>query len=198
MTGTNRSRDDRTHWEARYAERGDELDRAPSPWIIDRALALPAGAVILDLAGGTGRHAAPLVSAGRTVVVADFVPRAVRAATRRHPGTFGVVADASALPIRRESFDAIICVSFLDRSIFGALRTLLEPGGILLYETFTLEHLDVVARGKARGPRNPEFLLHPDELPTLAAPLTVQEHFEGTVVDEVGERSIARIMAVKH
>ena len=62
----------------------------------------------------------------------------------------------------------------------------------------TLEHLDVVARGKARGPRNPEFLLHPDELPKLVAPLTVQEHFKGTVVDEVGERSIARIMAVKH
>lgn len=197
MTNPDRTRDDRAHWEDRYAERGDELDRGPSPWIIERALALPSDALILDLAGGTGRHAGPLVAAGRQVVVADFVPRAVLAAVRRQRGTVGVVADATALPIRRGSLGAIICVSFLDRSIFGVLRELLAPGGTLLYETFTLAHLDVVARGNARGPRNPEFLLHPNELARLVAPLTVQEHSEGTLVDAVGERSVARVVAVR-
>jgi SAM-dependent methyltransferase len=197
MSATDDTRDDRAHWEARYSERGDELDRAPSPWITERALALPDDAVVLDLAGGTGRHAAPLAMAGRSVVVLDFVERAVRVAMRRRSGILGVVADTAALPIRSGSLDAIICVSFLDRTIFGALRDLLAPGGVLLYETFTLAHLDVVARGRARGPRNPAFLLHPNELPRLVAPLTVHEHSEGTVIDEVGERSIARVLAKK-
>jgi tellurite methyltransferase len=197
MTPTDRTRADRAHWEERYTERGEALDRSPSPWIIERALALPDDAIILDLAGGTGRHAEPLAAAGKTVVVVDFIPRAVRAAVGRHPGILGVVADATALPIRTGALGAIICVSFLDRSIFSVLRDLLAPGGTLLYETFTMAHLDVVAQGKARGPRNPEFLLHPNELPALAAPLTVQEHFEGMAIDVVGERSIARVRAVK-
>ena len=197
MTESDRTRDDRAHWEERYADRGDETDRPPSPWIIERALALPTDVLIIDLAGGTGRHAAPLVDAGRRVIVVDFVERAVHAATRRRAGTLGVVADATALPIRPGSIGAIICVSFLNRSIFGTLGALLAPGGTLLYETFTLEHLDAVARGKARGPKNPAFLLRPKELPTLVSPLEVQEHNEGTVVDAVGERSIARVRAVK-
>ena len=197
MSATDETRDDRAHWEARYSERGDELDRAPSPWITERALALPDDAVFLDLAGGTGRHAAPLAAAGRRVIVLDFVLRAVRAAMGRHAGILGVAADTAALPVRAGSVDAIIGVSFLDRTIFGALRDLLAPGGVLLYETFTKAHLDVVERGRARGPRNPAFLLDPKELPQLVAPLTVQEHWEGTVVDEVGERSIARVRAMK-
>jgi SAM-dependent methyltransferase len=197
MTADGTARDDRAHWESRYAERGDELDRAASPWVIDRALAVPGDALVIDIAGGTGRHAAPLAAAGKTVVVIDFVPRAVAAAVARHPRLRGVAADVSALPIRSGSAGAIICVSFLDRSIFGQLADLLAPGGILLYETFTVSHLDVVARGRARGPRNRAFLLDPGELPRLVRPLIVLEHSEGTVVDEVGERSIARVVARK-
>ena len=197
MTDPDRTRDDRTHWEGRYAERGEALDRAPSPWIVERALARPRDGLFLDLAGGTGRHAAPLVAAGRRVIVVDFIPRAVQAAMRRQAGTMGIAADATALPIEAGSIGTIICVSFLDRSIFSTLGELLAPGGALIYETFTIAHLDVVARGKARGPRNPAFLLRPNELPELVVPLTVQEHSEGTVIDAVGERSIARVLAVK-
>ena len=58
MTGTVDPRDDRTHWETRYAERGDEFGRAPSAWVVERCLTLPPSATIVDLAGGTGRHAA--------------------------------------------------------------------------------------------------------------------------------------------
>jgi hypothetical protein len=67
----------------------------------------------------------------------------------------------------------------------------------LIYETFTLEHLDVVARGKARGPRNAAYLLAPGELPLLAAPLDVVEHEECLVADGAGERHVARLVAVK-
>lgn len=191
------SRDDRAHWEERYQERGNELDRAPSAWIMERCLALRDATIFLDVAAGTGRHAAPLAQAGRTVIVTDFVPRAVIAAVGRHRHIFGVIADVRALPVRRASVGAIICVSFLDRSLFPALVDALLPGGVLIYETFTVAHLDVVARGRARGPRNPDYLLLPGELPRLAAPLTVQEHEERLIVDDAGERHVARVVGVK-
>src|SRR5688572_32862462 len=103
MTGGHDPQDDRAHWHARYLERGDELGRAPSSWILERALALPRETLFVDVAGGSGRHAAPIASAGRTVVVLDFVPRAVSAAVARHDHVLGVAAHVRALPIRRAS-----------------------------------------------------------------------------------------------
>jgi len=165
--------------------------------VIERCASLPVDALVLDVAGGTGRHAEPIARAGRTVVLMDFVHRAVAAATARHERIIGVVADANALPFARDAFDAIVCVSFLDRSLFEAFAELLKPGGVLVYETFTRAHLEVVARGRAHGPRNPDYLLEAGELPTLVAPLIVQEREEGLVVDDAGERHVGRVMAVK-
>ena len=101
------------------------------------------------------------------------------------------------MPLRESSVDAIVVVSFLDRSLFPMIRCLLNPGGTLIYETFTLQHLDVVNRGRARGPRNAEYLLEPGELRRLAAPLDVIEHEECLATDSAGERHVARLVAIK-
>jgi SAM-dependent methyltransferase len=189
--------DDRTRWLDRYAERGVEGEREPSAWVVERCLALPSNSLVLDFAGGSGRHAAAVARTGRTVVVVDFIAQAVAAAAARHSNIHGAVADVRALPLREPSVDAIVVVSFLDRSLFQTIRQLLTPGGTLIYETFTLEHLEVIERGRARGPRNAEYLLKPGELPLLAAPLEVIEHEECLVADSAGERHVARMVAIK-
>jgi len=189
------SRDDRAHWEARYADA--ETAWPASPWVVRQCLALPAGCTIVDIAGGSGRHAVPLARAGRTVIVVDFIPTAVRTATQRDSGILGAVADVRALPMRDGSLGAIVCVNFLDRTLFPSLVGLLLPGGALIYETFTRRHLDLVRAGRAHGPRNPTYLLDDGELRMLVAPLVVQEYTEGLVADEVGERHVARVVAVK-
>jgi SAM-dependent methyltransferase len=198
MSDGDTGRDDRSHWQARYSERGPELDRAPSRWVIERCLTMPRDALFLDVASGTGRHAAALAREGRSVVAMDFVFAAVRAAAMRDSRISGMVADIQACPVREASVDAVVCVSFLDRSIFSLLATLLRAGGALVYETFTREHLDVVARGRARGPRSPEYLLRPGELRKLVVPLEVREYEERLVIDEAGERHVARVIATKH
>jgi SAM-dependent methyltransferase len=191
------SRDDRAHWEARYAERGPEHDRTPSPWVLRHCLALPPAAIIVDVAGGSGRHAIPLARAGRTVVVIDFIVNALEAARSRHRGILAAAADVRTLPLAAESVDALVCVSFLDRTVFASFANALRPGGVLIYETFTQRHLELVAAGRARGPRNPAFLLEPEELRTLVAPLVVREYAEGLVDDAAGVRHVAQIVAVK-
>src|SRR5262245_31002241 len=98
MTDSLDARGSRAEWDARYLERGAESDRAPSPWVIDRCLTIPSPALVLDIAGGTGRHAAAIAAHGYTVVVADFVRRAVAAAVARHARVLGVVAQVPALP----------------------------------------------------------------------------------------------------
>ena len=108
-----------------------------------------------------------------------------------------VVADARELPFRGGSLGAVVCVSFLDRALFPVILSLLQPRGVLVYETFTIDHLALVEEGRAHGPRNAAYLLGRGELRTLVAPLAVLEYEERLVADEVGERHVARAVAVK-
>ena len=186
------TRDDRVHWETRYAE--EIRESAPSRWVTRQIAGLPAGSRCLDLACGAGRHAALLASAGHIVLALDFVEQAVRRAVSI-AGAIGLVADASALPLRPRSLDCIVCVNFLDRTLFPALVALLRPGGRLIYETFTRENLAVPAE-RRRGPSNPAYLLGPSELIALVQPLTVVDSHEGLVSDAAGERYVAAVLAV--
>ena len=185
---------DRSKWEELYAT-GARPDRPPSPWIVEAVGALPNEGPVADVAGGSGRHAVPLVESGRRVVLVDFVAAAVARAITREPRVAGVVAEASMLPLRRQSFGAVVVAYFLDRSIFPDLIELLEPGGYLVYETYTLDHHELVEQGLARGPTTTEFLLRPGELLELSKPLTVVEHWEGEVEDDAGRRRCARLVA---
>jgi SAM-dependent methyltransferase len=187
--------DDRTKWTAKYAH-ATGADRASSPWVMARALALPDDALILDVAAGLGRHAIPLAARGRRVIALDFVERAVRLTTWGGPTVMGVVADARHLPFRDRSVDAVLCTYYLNREVFAAVARLLRPGGTLIAETYTTRHLDLVAAGRARGPRDRAVLLAPGELRQLVAPLRVVEGYEGRVEDVAGERETAGVVAV--
>ena len=127
------------------------------------------------------------------MIAVDVVEMAVAAARRRPPGTLaGVVADVGALPIREWSVDVVLCVNYLDRILFPQLGRLLRPGGRVIIETFT-----IAQRTLGRGPRNPDYMLEPGELPTLVGPLEVIESAEGLVRDDAGERYVAGLVAVR-
>ena len=185
-------REARDHWDAYYRESAERPLGAPSAWVMRHALALPHSATILDLAAGRGRHAIPLAAAGRTVIAVDIVEAAVAAARRRARGALAaVVADVGALPVRHGTVDAVLCVNYLDRTLFPLLARLLRPGGRLIVETFTVEQ-----RALGRGPRSAAHLLERGELPTLVEPLDVIDSFEGRIQDDAGERYVAGIVAV--
>jgi SAM-dependent methyltransferase len=185
---------ERERWEELYAT-GARPDRPPSRWILDAVAALPNDVPVADVAGGSGRHAIPLVRAGRAVVLLDFSHTAVHAAVAAEPRVQGIVADAGALPLRPGRFGIVLVAHFLDRDAMPAIRGLVAPGGYLVYETYTVEHLRLVERGLARGPSSPRFLLSPGELPALCAPLVVLSSEEGEARDEAGHRITARVVA---
>jgi SAM-dependent methyltransferase len=191
---TSRSARDRQKWEELYAS-GGRPDRPPSRWIIDTVAGLPNEGPVVDIAGGTGRHAGPLARAGRHVVVADLAATALADARRKEPSLDPVVADARALPLRRGRFGIVVVANFLDRESFPGLIDLLAPGGYLVYETYTVSHLELVERGVARGPQSLDYLLQPGELVRLAGALEVMTFWEGEVEDEAGLRQCARLVA---
>ena len=166
---------------------------APSPWIVRFAHLVPAGACVLDLACGYGRHARFFAARGAQVLAVDCDAAAL-ATLAGTPGIDVRQADLEdeAWPLGGQRFDAIVVSHYLHRPLFPALRAALGPHGTLLYETF--------AQGnEAYGrPSNPDFLLRPGELLAwaTAAPeaLTVVA-FEQGRVDLGGRPAVTQRLA---
>lgn len=185
---------DQEKWEELYAS-GARPDRPPSDWVVNTVAALPNDLPLVDIAGGTGRHAVPAVLGGRAVVLVDFIERAVARARQRDARVNGVVAGVAHLPLRKASFGAVLVTNFLVRAVIPDVVKLLRPGGFLIYETYTIDHQALVERGLARGPTSAEYLLQADELPRLVRPLSIVEYWEGEVEDGAGRRCCARLVA---
>jgi tellurite methyltransferase len=80
-------------------------------------------------------------------------------ATRR--GIQLVHANLEQVRLASRAFSVILCVNYLQRSLFRQMEEALEPGGTLLLETYTRAQLEF-----GGGPKNPEYLLDCGELRT--------------------------------
>lgn len=142
----------------------------PSPWVVRHLPRIAAGGRVLDLACGRGRHARLAAAAGHPVLAVDRDAAAL-AALAGVPGVDVLCCDleGATWPLAGESFAGIIVTNYLWRPRFAASCELLSSGGVLIYETF-------MAGNEAYGkPSNPDFLLRPGELRTLAAAAGLRE-----------------------
>ena len=176
----------------------DDARRAigsPSPFFLAcqdviRATA-PLGPV-LDLASGRGRHALACVDAGLDVVAvdrnADHLSE-LRAASAGQPVETRVIDLEAEMPPSLGRFGAVLVFRYLHRPLAPWIETLLAPGGVLVYETFT-----TAQRERGWGPSRDAFLLGPGELPTLFPGLDVLRFEEGPT-DEPKPANTARLLA---
>ncbi len=132
---------------------------APSPWVLRFLGLIPADGPVLDLACGAGRHTRLLLDRGFAVTAVDL-----------HTERLGDLVDTPLLeilaadleaapwPFATRHFAGIIVTNYLHRPHFPLLVAALQPGGVLLIESF--------GQGNERfgRPRNPDFLLAPGEL----------------------------------
>jgi SAM-dependent methyltransferase len=159
--------------------------------LTDHRSLLPARGDALDVACGRGRNALWLAAQGFVVRAVDRDRAAVEAleseAERMQLPIEGVVVDLESGDPRLgvSAFDLVVVTNYLHRPLFPSLLAALRPGGTLVYETFTREQ---ARRGK---PTNPAFLLEPDELRQLVAPLVILAAREG----EAEGRAVASVIA---
>jgi SAM-dependent methyltransferase len=142
----------------------------------------PSGRTALDLACGSGRNAVYLALQGYDVTAYDILPDAVAKANdlawRSGTSIRAVQRDlAFAGALDDDSADVVAVVRYLDRALFPALQRAVRPGGILVYETFTVEQAAI------GHPRNPRFLLESEELahafPALETVVYREGFFDG-------------------
>ncbi|SDO99328.1 Methyltransferase domain-containing protein [Ralstonia sp. 25mfcol4.1] len=164
---------------------------APSTWLTRWAHLIRPGGRVLDLACGSGRHAAWLAGQGFAVLAVD---RDAEAVAGLPAGIEGRVADLEqgAWPLADAGrFDAVVVTNYLHRPLWPYLLDALAPGGVLIYETFAAGNETV---GK---PSRPDFLLRPGELLEVTrGTLRVTGYEDGTLAAP-REAFVQRICAVR-
>lgn len=187
---------DRQRWNAKHREvkvGGTE----PRAWLIEhRALLVEqAKGRALDVACGVGREAAYLAELGFAVDAVDVSDVAI-ARVRKRAGERGLDVRATRMDLGqadtgfpRPPYDVICCFYFLQRALLKPLVGALAPGGLLLYETFTRDHVEVL------GGQMPErFLLDHNELLHAFDGLRVLRYREAVIGAEP-RRAVASIVA---
>ncbi|MDD5389915.1 MAG: class I SAM-dependent methyltransferase [Gallionellaceae bacterium] len=162
-----------------------------SAWVQRWASLIPADGSVLDLACGGGRHAVYLAGLGHEVVAVDR-DLSLAAVVRGTPGITWRQADleGDAWPFPGDTFLGIVVTNYLHRPLFELLLAALEPGGVLIYETFSL------GQAKYGRPRNPAHLLLPGELLEMArGKLNVLAYED--VEEAEQRRCVQRLCAVK-
>jgi tellurite methyltransferase len=167
-------------WDVRHRAAAQQVFAEPASFVRELLPLLPRGPA-LDLACGAGRHTLLLAARRQNVTAVDnsiagldILERRAQAAglpvshvrnsetiiASRH-GIDLFHADLEGAVLPADSFALVLCVQYLQRSLFGQIARSLAPGGMLLFETYTLAQLEFPG-----GPKNPEHLLEQGELRT--------------------------------
>ena len=153
---------------------------------------MPAGARVLDVACGSGRHMAWLGQKGYVCTGIDRSAEALAAASR-YGRTVQADIEGGPWPLIKngltQTFDVVLVTNYLWRPLFPVLLQSLAPGGLLLYETFAQGNETV---GK---PSRPDFLLQTGELLRICQNLRIVAFEEGFMTNP--ERFVQRIAAVR-
>jgi SAM-dependent methyltransferase len=161
----------------------------PSAWVQRWAALLPAGASVLDVACGSGRHTHWLASRGCRVTAVD---RDAEAVAGLHTIADVVVADIEQglWPFEGRTFDAVVVTNYLWRPLLPVLLASVAPGGLLIYETFAAGN-ETVGR-----PSRPDFLLRHGELLEAVSGLFRVIAYEDGFLDSP-ERFVQRVTAAR-
>lgn len=187
----------------RLAQQVLRADPPPARFLVQQLHRLPKGKV-LDVASGSGRHALFLASLGYQVEAVDrdeqALARLSAGARLRHlTGIGSRVLDLEAPSLQKsnlghEAYDAILIFFYLNRPLFPSLIDALKPGGLLLYETFTVDN-----HVQRQHPKRREFCLAHSELLTLTPGLRILHYDEGLHEGTSGLESVytAQLVAQK-
>lgn len=151
---------------------------APSFWIKRHIDRVRPGGHVLDVAAGGGRHVDLCRLLGLRVTAVDRdVSGLDRLAGDAAVRIVEADLEAGTWPLGKGAFDGVIVTNYLWRPTIPDVLGAVAPGGLLLWETF--------ATGNERfgRPRNPDFLLGPNELLHAVLPGFEVLAFE-SVVDE--------------
>ena len=157
--------DKKATWDQRYSQRRYVYGKEPAKFLAENYDYLPAESKVLDMGMGEGRNAVFLAQKGHFVTGIDISSVAIKK-SRSLAKEFGVkiktiVGTLTKYKLPEESFDAIICFYYVDRSLNEKIQKWLKPGGVLIYEAHTTKEFE---KGNQKTATKYNYYLKPQEL----------------------------------
>ena len=147
-----------------------------------------AGAPVLDLAAGRGRHALFFAERGHKVMAVDRDVGALPDHSNIEP-LQADLEDGSPWPLGGRRFGAVVVTNYLHRPLFPQLLDSVAPGGVLLYQTF------MEGNERFGKPSNPDHLLKDGELLELLRGKFSVIAYEARLISEPAMAMVQRIAA---
>lgn len=194
----NQLRGGRERWNERYSDgRLEKPDLSPSNWLVDQRKLLESmnAGKALDIACGYGRNALYLAELGFRVDAVDISDVAIDWLTaesmRRNVPVSATLRDLEKHSIPERSYDLIICFRYLQRSLFPAIQQALLPQGLLIFETFSRDHIDVLGYSM-----RPAYVLEHNELLQAFGDLGVLRYRESIQETGQGNEALSSLVAI--
>jgi len=191
----------RIRWNEKYSQRGlDSLRGSPSHWLVmhEELLRAQAKGWALDLACGNGRNAFYLAQLGFTVEALDISDVAISWLEKKvHTRQFAVhpkLMDLESATLPAARYQIILNFNYLQRSLFEQISEALSPSGLLIFETMTRDHIEVLGREF-----NSKYVLDHNELLHAFAGLRVLHYRETIITGKPGanKKAVASLVARK-
>jgi 2-polyprenyl-3-methyl-5-hydroxy-6-metoxy-1,4-benzoquinol methylase len=187
LSGVRTSQDSKTQWDERYGRSTFIFGKSPAQFLAENYHFIPYEGTVLDMGMGEGRNAVFLAQKGYKVTGVDISSVAVKKsyllAQEFGVKIKGVVASLKEYKIQPNSFDAIVCFYYVDRTLVEKIKSWLKPGGILIFEAFTLREK---LQKKLTGTPDEDYL-NEEELLTLFPGMRVLKYQE---VNQYSKKSV--------
>lgn len=160
------SDDDRGQWDQLYQAKEYVYGTEPAKFLTEAVEFLPRGRA-MDIAMGEGRNAVFLAKKGFVVEGVDYSEEALRKAKKlasnHHVVVHTINADLNQYRFKEATYDVMLNIDYLQRSLVPQIKRGLKKGGVVVFETATIDQLKNV-----KGQAIPvDFLLKPGELKQL-------------------------------
>jgi tellurite methyltransferase len=183
--------DERERWNTRYNSRVNREKGGPHAFLREHLPLLPKGRV-LELAMGEGHNAIFLAQQSFSVTGVDISDVAV-ARARHLSQAAGVIIDAQRMDLRTatlpaNTYDVVVCFYYLQRDLLPQIVNTLRIGGMVIYETYTVD------QARYGPPTNPGHLLRPNEFLEAFGALRIRI-YRDLVVE--GPKAVASLIGEK-
>jgi SAM-dependent methyltransferase len=186
---------DKIKWDERYDTNDLICGAEPSEFLYSNADYLPTTGLALDLAAGEGRNSVFLAERGLEVIALDIsvrgLKKCLRIARERKAPVEAVAADLRTCVLTPQAFDAIVVFNYLNRELAPAIIMGLKPGGLLVFETMTVDTLAF------RPGFNADLLLSRGELVQMFRELRIIKYREAVLQTASSTRAVASLVASK-
>jgi tellurite methyltransferase len=191
-----RLQSDKKRWDEKFRGKKYTLGTEANPFLKKHLRLLPRGRA-LDVATGEGKNAVFLAHHGFDVEAVDISQTGLRKA-RKLAKESGVEirtvhADLDHYRLEEARYDLITDFYFLDRRLIPRIKKGLKKGGRIVFETYLMEQKFL----SNEGPKNPRYLLKPNELLTLFRGLRILLYREGIFREGGTRKAVASLIAEK-